>query len=182
MDGLSTRCSVSEGLKREEGVKRSLQRGVGRSLQEEKVGFVGSLYGSRRRSDHDYCMQQYWRIRLMSEWKMDDTLSEGKHTTNNRVLIMDHTFFSFSTGFLLKKSSLSRPGILCCCEKRSSKKKKKNSWCGWLTKRYIVYSTFIALLVSLSIQQWQYYVAQASRTWHEFLIKINVEAKRNVSF
>ena len=38
-DGMSTRSRVSEGLQRERGVTRSLQRGVRRSLQEEIAGY-----------------------------------------------------------------------------------------------------------------------------------------------
>ena len=41
---MSTRSRVNEGLQRKRGVRTSLQRGVRRGVQEEKVGytFVGS--------------------------------------------------------------------------------------------------------------------------------------------
>ena len=75
---MSTRSRVNEGLQRERGVRRSLQRGVTWSLQEEKAGYflTTEVLGER---DY-YQVLQYWRIRLMPEQNMYDTLSEGKHS------------------------------------------------------------------------------------------------------
>ena len=37
---MSTRISVNDGLRRDRGVRRTLQRGVRSSLQKEKIGYL----------------------------------------------------------------------------------------------------------------------------------------------